>query len=233
MRKVTITVLAAALIMAAAAVLLFTNELHSPTLENSAPPVEVNNSAEAYYNNELYEEFNDALAQNDYTKANQLYSKNFSETGVNFPVESFDSTFGGKIYAYEFDVSANKDTGEKAAHGTLYVVDPNLNLTTLSSTENDYFALDYRTNADPEFVVLDSYRAEGTNLIRELCSILLSHEEKYPSKWERTIDSLEEEWKVHNLAYELDYKIDRAKDVNLNNNDENTDWLQRAIDESN
>ncbi|MGN1098227.1 MAG: hypothetical protein ACI4SS_04960, partial [Clostridia bacterium] len=120
---------------------------------------------------------------------------------------------------------------EEEISGTLYLVTSDIDRSLQSAGENDYFALDRRSAKDPEVVVYDSYRAGSEKLIRRLCEILLEHEAAHPTDWERTIDSMIEEWEIHNAAYSMDYKTDHSKDVNLNNADENTDWMERALKE--
>ena len=42
----------------------------------------------------------------------------------------------------------------------------------------------------------------------------------YPSVWERSIESMRNEWEVHNWAYRFDYKKNRTTDVDFNIGDE-------------
>ena len=58
----------------------------------------------------------------------------------------------------------------------------------------------------------------GTDLVRS--NILYIYELQHPSNWNRTIDSMIVEWKVHNLLHSIGYKLKRTTDVDLNNEDE-------------
>lgn len=223
MKKSSVTALIIlALALAAAAGILIFRELNSPPLVPSESDDE-----ETTYDEALYREFLLAEEDNDYIHMNTVYEKNMAETGAPFPGEAYDPTHDGKIYTYPYSVTVSK---EEIA-GKLYFVAKDVNLDALSANENDYFAVDYRTNSDPEVVVIDSYRAESEAVIRRLCEILLEHEENHPSDWDRTLESMVEEWQIHNAAYIMEYKVDHAKDVNLNNADENTDWVKRAAKE--
>lgn len=184
---------------------------------------------EPSYSEELLNEYNAALEKGDYVAMNAAFDENMEQTGVSFFEEEYDPTHGGKIYSYPYSIDI-ENNGEETS-GVLYVITSDVNISAQSAGENDYFALDRRDAADPEFVVYDSYRAQSDKLIRRLCRILLNHEEAHPTAWERTLDSMAEEWQMHNASYEMDYKIDHAKDVNLNNGDENTDWMERTLEE--
>ncbi len=225
MKKSSVIILfSAAMLMAAAAGLIFYNAVMSPSPVRQAPSEEAPLSS---FSEALYAEFKAAREKNDYTAMNSLYEKNFRETGVSFPEENYDPTHGGKLYTYPYSVKVNG----KDETGSLFIISPEVDKDALTAGEADYIALDRRGANDPEFVVYDSYRADSEILIKELCRLLLAHEEAYPTNWSRTLDSLVEEWEIHNAAYSMDYRPESSKDVNLNNADENTDWLKRASKE--
>lgn len=180
------------------------------------------------YDYALYYDFLAAREAGDYVSMNSAYDRNMEKTGVSFPIEDYDSTYGGLIYTYPYSVKLSGNKG--ILSGNLYVVSPELDRDAQSVGENDYFAVDRRANKDPEFVVMSSYRADTDALIRQLCQFLLDHETAYPTDWDRTLESMVDEWKMHNLAYSMNYKLDHSADVNLNNADEETDWLLRAME---
>ncbi len=224
---VLLSLLAAALtVLAARLIIEEMGASYAPTSES--PPV--GKKPAQSYDGELYEEFLAAEAADDYTKMNEIYDQNMAETGVSFVDGEYDETHGGKIYTYSYSVTG----GNGKIKGKLYIVTEDVALDALSAGENDYFAIDRRDKADPEFLVKDSYRTDsagGEAAVRKLCELLLRHEAAYPSAWERSLESMVYEWQVHNAAYKLGYKTDRSKDVNLNNADENTDWFKRASEE--
>ena len=69
-------------------------------------------------------------------------------------------------------------------------------------------------------IVYNSYKIKSLDEIKELLKILKEYERQYPSKWKRSILSMEYEWIVHNLSYYLNIYPDSSKDVDLNNADE-------------
>lgn len=181
------------------------------------------------YDEELYQKFREAEIRGDFTAMNSAYDKNMKETGVSFTEGDYDPTHGGLIYVYDYSAAVGSKNTVK---GKLCVVSDKVDRAAQTMGENDYFALDRRTGvSDPEFVVYDSYRADTDGVIRALCGLLLEHEAAHPTDWDRSLESMVSEWKMHNLAYLMGYKVGHSQHVNLNNGDEGTDWLSRAIDE--
>lgn len=181
------------------------------------------------YDSDLYGDFLAAWDNGDYIAMNTAYDRNMEKTGVRFPIDEYDSTHGGLIYTYPYSVKLSGR--KKTISGNLYIVSAELDRSAQTIGDNDYFAVDRRTAADPEYIVMSSYRANTDAVIRRLCQLLMEHENAYPTDWDRTLESLVQEWKVHNLAYSVNYKIDHSADVNLNNADEKTDWLKRTMEE--
>ncbi len=214
---ITLIIIAAAL-LAAAGWLVF-REFSSPKPEPEPPKT---------YDAALYEAFTAAEAKGDLIAMDKAFRKNMDETGVSFFDYEYDLTHDGKIYAYPYTVTVD----DEEISGSLYVVSADVDLTLLSYGESDFVAVDMRSNSDPDVKVIASYRAESEAHIKRLCELLLAHEESHPSEWERTLTSMIEEWQMHNAAYTMEYEVDRAKDVDLNNADENTDWIKEALNNS-
>lgn len=181
----------------------------------------------ATYDQALYEKFLAAQDAGDYVAMNDAYDSNMRETGVPF-TDDYDPTHGGLIYTYSYTATVGS---KKRVSGKLFIVTEDLDRAAQTFGENDYFAVDRRTAADPEFIVMDSYRADNEAIVRCLCQLLLKHEADRPTDWDRSLESMISEWMMHNLAYNMDYKTDHSQHVNLNNADEATDWLQRAMEE--
>ena len=207
-------------LLAGVAVLVFLRLRPQDTPAVSTPPT---------YDSTLYGNFLAAWDNGDYVAMNTAYERNMEKTGVSFPVEDYDRTHGGLIYTYPYSVKLKG--GKETISGNLYIVSAELDRDAQSAGENDYFAVDRRDKSDPEFIVMESYRADTDGVIRQLCQFLLEHESAHPTDWDRTLESMVEEWKIHNLAYSMNYKLDHSADVNLNNADEDTDWLKRAMEE--
>ena len=93
-------------------------------------------------------------------------------------------------------------------------------LDTIKAESKDLLVLDARSDKNPDMKIYDSYRISKEDKQREVVKQLLKHEEKKPSKWDRTENSLINEWYAHNLLYSVGYKKERTKDVDFDNSDE-------------
>lgn len=86
--------------------------------------------------------------------------------------------------------------------------------------DNNVYVVDFRNDVDPNLIVSNSYRIKDLKMIRWILSCLKLYEDMYPSSWNRSFNSMEYEWFVHNLGYEIGLFIDNCKDVDFNNYDE-------------
>lgn len=86
--------------------------------------------------------------------------------------------------------------------------------------ENDILVVDERFTVDPNMIIYDSYLICDKDTRNDILSCLLEYESMYPSPWDRTIESMRNEWLIHNLSYYLHYRRGNAAHVDLNNVDE-------------
>lgn len=89
-----------------------------------------------------------------------------------------------------------------------------------SLDECDIFVLDQRYRIDSNMKILSSCYINDKNDKEDIVKALLKYEEKYPSKWDRSYESMLVEWEVHNYLYNIGYRKDRTTDVDFNNQDE-------------
>ena len=108
----------------------------------------------------------------------------------------------------------------KYSKGNVYIGDADFlnNLDNLNP--EDILILDYRFQDDPVLKVYNSYSILDSNEIDEILEIIKKYEEEYPSEWDRSIDSMKNEWLMHNFLYFLNYRQENTKDVDFNNADE-------------
>lgn len=97
---------------------------------------------------------------------------------------------------------------------------------------NDILVLDDRDSSDPNLKILSSYLVNDLLIQRDILKILLEYEENNPSLWDRSFESMQNEWIIHNLMVLLSYKKERTMDVDFNNGDEEKysgEYLKRKI----
>ncbi len=105
--------------------------------------------------------------------------------------------------------------------GIIYIGD-NKCLEKIEKEDKDLLILDARSESNPDIKIYDSYKITKEEKQKEVLELLLKYEKLRPSKWDRTVNSMVNEWYAHNLLYNFGYQKNRTKDVDLDNNDENT-----------
>lgn len=88
---------------------------------------------------------------------------------------------------------------------------------------SDISVLDLRDDCS-DIKILSSYKVRGIKDKAYILSIISNYNANYPSdnKWDRTRNSLLNEWYVHNLLYDLNLYEERTKDVDFENSEEET-----------
>ncbi len=103
--------------------------------------------------------------------------------------------------------------------GSVYIGDRCF-LNEINCSEGDVLVEDLRDDNDPNMKIINSMEIDDKNIRNEILEILCDYEEEYPSKWNRSIDSMRLEWFMHNIGYTNGLETRRTKDVDLNNEDE-------------
>ena len=86
-------------------------------------------------------------------------------------------------------------------------------------THNIYI-IDERDNSNPNVEIYNSAFIVSNKQRLTILKILLEYEKMYPTAWNRTLNSMENEWFIHNLCYYLNLETHRTSEVDLDNNDE-------------
>jgi len=107
----------------------------------------------------------------------------------------------------------------KYSGGTIYIGD-NECLSKIEKDDKKLLVLDARSEANPDMKVYESYKIGDTSIQGEILDVLLYHESIYPSDWDRTKESMINEWYAHNLLYNMSIKRDRTSDVDFDNKEE-------------
>lgn len=112
------------------------------------------------------------------------------------------------------------DNPYKYSKGAVYIGNKKY-LDSLHVNQNDVLVEDQRNNNNPNMKIRNSYLITDKKDRLKIIKILYNYEKKHPSKWNRSIKSMEREWEAHNTLYYLNYKKNHTADVDLDNNDEN------------
>lgn len=107
------------------------------------------------------------------------------------------------------------------SEGKIYICQEQDKKSFLSLKEgNDVVVVDKRDGLDPDMIIIDSYSIYDTFNMKEILEALMEYERIDPSEWDRTYESMRNEWICHNVSYLCNYKREHTDDVDLNNADE-------------
>ena len=108
------------------------------------------------------------------------------------------------------------------SNGKVYISNDSIIKRLYDYESNNIYIIDQRGISNPNMEICYSHNINTLKEKKEIISILLEYEKKYPSNWDRTYNSMLNEWIIHNICYKLGIKIDHSISVDLDNADENT-----------
>jgi len=85
---------------------------------------------------------------------------------------------------------------------------------------NNIYITDNRCEENQNIRIYNSYKIKRTKEMLEILKILIEYENRYPTDWYRTIESMKNEWITHDICYILGIEIVRTGEVDFDNNDE-------------
>ena len=121
----------------------------------------------------------------------------------------------------------------KYSNGDIYIGDEEyINSIKDNIGENDILIVMGQQDGDPNACIISSHEITNKDERYEILTILKMYEYKYPSDWDRSLESMRVEWSVHNIFYNLGIERNRTQDVDLDNSEEkiySSKILQRLI----
>lgn len=90
----------------------------------------------------------------------------------------------------------------------------------IDKNSHNIYIIDERSKENPSLGIYDSYKIRCIDDIKNILKIILTYEEMYPSKWNRTTESMLNEWIIHNICYTMNIEQYRTKKVDLDNYEE-------------
>lgn len=140
--------------------------------------------------------------------------------------EKIDYSHGGILTEYDYSYTSDDGRGQT---GTVYMLNlynafPKDECAKIADRqgvgENDFIVIDYSFFNNPCFQVRNSYKAESDEQISCVIDILLQYDKEKNTPWQRSKESMEAEWFLHNFSYEAQFETDRAMHVDFDNKDE-------------
>ena len=137
------------------------------------------------------------------------------------------------IYHPSYEIlDDGNDAFARYSNGLVYIGDEKY-LNSLKSVKNtDILVLDERNLKDANICIYNSCSITSKEVRNEVLEIICHYENMYPTKWDRSIESMRLEWFCHNVGYYFNYKQDHTKEVDLNNKDEekyNNEFVRRML----
>ena len=126
------------------------------------------------------------------------------------------------VYKPNYTITEDEEYFAKYSKGKVYIGSIDY-IESLKDKVNkdDILVIDTRNTCnDPNMQIISSYEINNKDTRNEILEILLIYEDLYPSKWDRTIESMRLEWFIHNLSHSFNYKKDHSDDVDLDNDDQ-------------
>lgn len=80
--------------------------------------------------------------------------------------------------------------------------------------------VDERTRDDPNMKIINSHKIRSKKEMASIAEVMHEYNEDYPSDWERSTESIINEWEVHNICSDMSFMPSHTDDVDLNNADE-------------
>jgi hypothetical protein len=116
----------------------------------------------------------------------------------------------------------DEDGGAFASYsdGLIYIGNRDYLLSLDNINEGDILVEDQRYFEDPNMVIYNSCDIVDKDIRNDILEVLCEYEERYPTDWDRSIESMRLEWLCHNMAYCFNYRTDDSCEVDLNNSDE-------------
>ena len=104
-------------------------------------------------------------------------------------------------------------------NGTIYICH---DVKDIDYQKDDIVILDLRDEKE-DICIRDSYRLDDISSQEALIQLIIDYNKLYPSQklWQRSEESLLNEWLIHNLAYKLNISRERTSDVDFENKEEN------------
>ena len=136
---------------------------------------------------------------------------------------SLPLTFKDRLYNPEINVIEESDDQSFGSYsnGIVYI-GPEEEIKKIKDKVNpeDILIYDERFMMDPNFKILNSYRISSPEERNEILLLLEEYEKLYPSNWNRTLESLRNEWEIHNILFSFNFQLNHTTDVDLDNRDE-------------
>ena len=130
----------------------------------------------------------------------------------------FDASKKDAYYNPSYEIVDNNYIYATYAYGNVYIIDKE-DMDKIDPKLTDVIIIDERYERN-NMKILASYRITDPNIQKDILNVIDEYEKEYPSWWERSVDSMQLEWIMHNLSYAMRWQTKRAKDADFETREE-------------
>jgi len=131
---------------------------------------------------------------------------------------SYEKVLGYTTYNPNYKILEDDDAYGEYPLGRVYIGSEEY-INSLVNEENNIYIIDEREIRN-NIKILDSYKIRNRNYQMDILNIINSYEEKYPTNWDRSVETMLTEWNAHNFCYNINYRRDHTTDVDFENSEE-------------
>jgi hypothetical protein len=144
---------------------------------------------------------------------------------TSFIILSCENAQGYTRYNPNYKILEGEEAYGEYSLGRVYIGNEDY-INSLVQEENNVYVLDEREEGQ-NIKILNSYKITNRNYQTDILNIINDYEEKYPTEWDRSIETMITEWNAHNFCYNIHYRRDHTTDVDFENSEE--EFYQRKI----
>ena len=128
-----------------------------------------------------------------------------------------------KIEVYDINDDKTYSVHCNYSKGKVYICDSmnDANKVYEVCDKNDVVVVDQTEFDDPNMKIVSSYKITDKEDMIQILNIIKDYCKNKGSNWNRSINSMQNEWLVHNICSSMLIKRSSTDDVDLNNSDEN------------
>lgn len=131
-----------------------------------------------------------------------------------------DHKYSSKITFNDEYILGSEEPFGTYRRGNIYIGDQEFIDRIFDESTDDVYVVDLRNLDNPNLEVCNSYEFRDRDEMMDILEVLQEYERRYPTDWDRTNPSMMNEWRVHNVLYDISFERSHTKEVDFDNLDE-------------
>ena len=122
-------------------------------------------------------------------------------------------------YNYKYNPGSEEPFGTYRK-GNIYIGDQEFIDRIFDESTDDVYVVDLRDMDNPDMEIYNSYEFRNRDEMMDILEVLQEYERRYPTNWYRTNPSMMNEWRIHNILYDISFERSHTREVDFDNLDE-------------